>query len=296
MKKEIFKKIGILFLYFLIVLATLSGALANELVNATQDTFVSVILSNDNFGNLTYVTTKLDDLYTYLEFPISQIPKTNETHTVTINEGLVCLWLYYVSTVAGDYTTMYYLNNTFDESILVYNDNYEQYWMTCFTETLFFARATHQFTRVCFNMTDALEYAHSEDLDYIDFVLKSDADLANYFEYDSKENIIPAQHPYFSYNYIITEDGIEPEEPEPKLFSPIDFNNTSNVIFLFVLVFAFLGTMTLGFMFKNFGFVSLGFFIGIVVGFMLSGFHIFLTLCFIFLDISIFINFAKQNK
>ena len=85
------------------------------------------------------------------------------------------------------------------------------------------------------------------------------------------------------------------EEPEIKGFAVLDFNNTANVLFLFVLIFAYVGINVLGFMFRNFGFVSLGFFIGVVIGFILSSFHIFLTLVFLFLSIVIFAGFSKSR-
>ena len=74
----------------------------------------------------------------------------------------------------------------------------------------------------------------------------------------------------------------------------IDYNNLSSVILLFILLFAYLGVMALGFTFKNGGFVSFGFFIGIVLGFMLSGFNVFLTLVFIFMNIVVIWNFIKR--
>ena len=74
----------------------------------------------------------------------------------------------------------------------------------------------------------------------------------------------------------------------------IDYSNLSNVILLFILLFAYLGVMALGFTFKNGGFVSFGFFIGIVLGFMLSGFNVFLTLVFIFMNIVVIWNFIKR--
>ena len=74
----------------------------------------------------------------------------------------------------------------------------------------------------------------------------------------------------------------------------IDYSNLSNVILLFILLFAYLGVMALGFTFKNGGFVSFGFFIGIVLGFMLSGFNMFLTLVFIFMNIVVIWNFINR--
>ena len=87
-----------------------------------------------------------------------------------------------------------------------------------------------------------------------------------------------------------------PEEYIEVIPFEIDLTKQSNVIFLFILVFCYLGVMALGFTFKNGGFVSFGFFIGIVLGFMLSAFHIFLTLLFMFMNIIIFYTFVKKGR
>ena len=75
-----------------------------------------------------------------------------------------------------------------------------------------------------------------------------------------------------------------------------NLKNQSNVILLFVMILLYLGLMIIGFTFKNFGFVGFGFFIGIIVGFMLSGLHIFMTLLFIFINIIIFYTFSKKGR
>ena len=75
-----------------------------------------------------------------------------------------------------------------------------------------------------------------------------------------------------------------------------NLKNQSNVLLLFVVVLLYLGLMVLAFTFKNFGFAGFGFFIGIIIGLMLSGLHIFLTLLFMFINVIIFYTFAKKNK
>ena len=75
-----------------------------------------------------------------------------------------------------------------------------------------------------------------------------------------------------------------------------NLKNQSNVLLLFVMILLYLGLMTLGFAFRNFGFAGFGFFIGIIIGLMLSGLHIFLTLLFMFINVVIFYTFSKKNK
>lgn len=75
-----------------------------------------------------------------------------------------------------------------------------------------------------------------------------------------------------------------------------NLKNQSNVLLLFIMILLYLGLMTLAFTFRNFGFAGFGFFIGIIVGFMFSGLHIFLTLLFLFINIIIFYTFTKKNK
>jgi hypothetical protein len=75
-----------------------------------------------------------------------------------------------------------------------------------------------------------------------------------------------------------------------------DLRRQSNVILLFVMILLYLGLMIIGFAFNNFGFAGFGFFVGIIIGFMLSGLHIFLTLLFIFINIAIFYGFSRKNK
>lgn len=75
-----------------------------------------------------------------------------------------------------------------------------------------------------------------------------------------------------------------------------DLKKQSNVVLLFVMVLLYLGLMSLAFTFRNFGFAGFGFFIGIIIGFMLSGLHIFLTLLFMFINVIIFYTFSKKNK
>ena len=105
-------------------------------------------------------------------------------------------------------------------------------------------------------------------------------------EYRNTMNCIGAYNGYTSFIFSVEGDS---------LFG-FDLKKQSNVILLFVLVLLYLGLMIIGFTFRNFGFAGFGFFIGIIIGFMLSGLHIFLTILFIFINIMIFYGFSKKNK
>ena len=105
-------------------------------------------------------------------------------------------------------------------------------------------------------------------------------------EYRNTINCVGAYNGYTSFIFSVAGDS---------LFG-FDLKKQSNVILLFVLVLLYLGLMIIGFTFKNFGFAGFGFFIGIIIGFMLSGLHIFLTMLFIFINIMIFYGFSKRNK
>ena len=76
-------------------------------------------------------------------------------------------------------------------------------------------------------------------------------------------------------------------EGESKIFSlPLD--SLQNVFIFFTLAILYLGVMIIAFMFKNFGFGSLGFFLGLILGFLLSDIHIILTFVFLLINIVIF--------
>ena len=73
-----------------------------------------------------------------------------------------------------------------------------------------------------------------------------------------------------------------------------DIKRQSNVILLFVMIFLFIGLEVIAFYFKNFGFASFAFIVGIVVGLLLSGIHIILTILFILLNVLIFAKYATS--
>lgn len=79
------------------------------------------------------------------------------------------------------------------------------------------------------------------------------------------------------------------------IFTP-DLTTLEGGFILFILIFAYIGVMIIGFWFKNFGFLSLGFFIGLFIGFIISVFHIFLTFVFIFINIGILFTSLKSRK
>ena len=105
-------------------------------------------------------------------------------------------------------------------------------------------------------------------------------------EYRTTINCVGAYNGYTSFIFDVAGNG---------LFG-FNLKNQSNVLLLFVIVLLYLGLITLAFTFRNMGFAGFGFFIGIIIGFMLSGLHIFLTLLFMFINVIIFYNFAKGNK
>lgn len=105
-------------------------------------------------------------------------------------------------------------------------------------------------------------------------------------EYRTTINCVGAYNGYTSFIFNVAGNS---------LFG-FNLRNSSNVLLLFVMVLLYLGLMILAFTFRNFGFAGFGFFIGIIVGFMLSGLHIFLTLLFLFINVIIFYTFSKKNK
>lgn len=76
----------------------------------------------------------------------------------------------------------------------------------------------------------------------------------------------------------------------------IDLESLSGIFFLFILVFLYLGLLAIGFTFKNVGFISFAFFIGIGIGMILFSFHIFFTILFTMINIGMFIGYGKIIK
>jgi len=76
----------------------------------------------------------------------------------------------------------------------------------------------------------------------------------------------------------------------------VDISSLEGVLILFILSFLYIGVMFIGLFFNNSSFVSLGFFIGIAIGFVLISVHGFLTLAFIFINIMISMGQVKRNE
>lgn len=92
--------------------------------------------------------------------------------------------------------------------------------------------------------------------------------------------------------------NVTPPLPQISPFRGLNFScdTTNGVLLIFILVILYIGVMIIGFWFKNFGFLSMGFFIGLIIGLMLSCVHIILTFIMLFLNISIYITTAKNAK
>lgn len=75
-----------------------------------------------------------------------------------------------------------------------------------------------------------------------------------------------------------------------------DLSQLTNVLIFATLIFVWLACLTIGMVFKNFGFASFGFFIGIFNGLILSGVHIVLTLIFLLMNFSLWFASAKAMK
>lgn len=80
---------------------------------------------------------------------------------------------------------------------------------------------------------------------------------------------------------------------QPTNYMDFDLTKLTNVMILGILVFAWLGCLVIGMAFKNFGFMSFGFFIGIFLGLVLANIHFILTLVFLFMNIAIWYSGAK---
>lgn len=76
--------------------------------------------------------------------------------------------------------------------------------------------------------------------------------------------------------------------PEVTKEFAIPLDSLQNTFILFILAILYIGVMVIAFAFKNFGFGSLGFFLGIILGFVLGQIHIILAFVFIFINTYIF--------
>jgi len=75
-----------------------------------------------------------------------------------------------------------------------------------------------------------------------------------------------------------------------------DLTELTNVVLVVLIGLLWIAVMALGFFFRNFGFASFGFLLGLVLGFMLSGIGIILTLIFWLLNIVMFAKYAVKFK
>lgn len=83
--------------------------------------------------------------------------------------------------------------------------------------------------------------------------------------------------------------------PLPISMTDFDLSELKNIVLLFVIAFLYLGVMAIGMMFKDVMFMSFGFFLGIVLGFMFANLNIYLTFVFFFINIGIYISVAKRK-
>ena len=86
---------------------------------------------------------------------------------------------------------------------------------------------------------------------------------------------------------------VRAEPMDDEIIFNFDLSIQSNVILLMVMVFLYLGVMFIGMQYKNFGFMSMGFFVGLFIGFMLIQVHIIATIMMFLMNISIFVTAGK---
>jgi len=76
----------------------------------------------------------------------------------------------------------------------------------------------------------------------------------------------------------------------------VDLTDTAGVILLGVLIFFYIGLMGLAFTFKNFGFGSMGFLLGLFIGFQVLSIHWILTAMLWLLNATMIFSIARFNK
>ena len=74
-----------------------------------------------------------------------------------------------------------------------------------------------------------------------------------------------------------------------------DLSVQSNVLLLFTIVFLYVGVNAIGYMFKNIAFTSMGFMVGIAIGFLLYNLSAWLMIMMMMLNILVYYNMAKQD-
>lgn len=75
-----------------------------------------------------------------------------------------------------------------------------------------------------------------------------------------------------------------------------DLSNLNNIVLVFILILLWLGLQVIAFYFKNIVFASFGFFIGLIIGFLLSSMGIILLLIFWILNILVYMGQVKMKK
>jgi len=275
---------------FLLLVLTLISAKANAqlIISISDDTYTNQISKNANYGNYEYTQVSYTTLYneiTYLQFDFRDLKHYLLDSVQEINFIDLCIYPTEFSNPAtqGFNITFIALNKPFMENTLTYNFNYRDYWVSSknFTYNL---RADDLNNFVCVDIQDLIVNEVDDDFKV---VIVTDSNAGEYLRIRTKE--FGSGSAYVNANFI--------EKLVPISIDKYQIGDSLvNTVFLFVMVFAYLGVNIIGFMFNNFGFASLGFFIGIFIGFMLSSFSIFMTFAFLFLNIAIFYGFSKNKK
>ena len=113
--------------------------------------------------------------------------------------------------------------------------------------------------------------------------------LLNLSVNDTLGNINESQ--YLEINYTYSTPPVDTQD-----INDFQLDIQTNVFLLFVMVILYLGVMALGFAFKNVGFASLGFFIGVILGFMFYNLSGFMTLAIVTINCVIFFTMARKMK
>lgn len=285
-KKKFMKTLYTLVFLLLVLTLLSSKGNAQMIISIDEDTYTSSIFKNNNYGGEEFTKVAIvGGVYTYisyLQFDFTDFKGYLLNHDLTLDKFDLCIYPCFCSNSSATNFSLTFiaLDKSFDENVINYNSNYRQYWINNKNVT-YDVLDSDLGGYVCFDIRNLII---NEVDDYLKFVVVTDSNEGEYLMVKTKE---------YGSNYAYIEAVFERKIMD---ISAYDLSTLTNVVFLFVLVFAYLGVMILGFTFKNGGFVSFGFFIGIVLGFMLSGFHMFLTLLFFFMNISIMWVFIKKGR
>lgn len=149
----------------------------------------------------------------------------------------------------------------------------------------------------------------SEEL-WLDFMQSGDVEVSKVCEEENNETICKFRVSVYNSDDILSFDSIGElncnnniitfrfvqEQAVSFLGFVLDMSNTAHVLLVFAFIIFYIGLMTIAFFFKNFGFASFGFIIGIVLGLFLSVVHIFLFLLFTLINVSIFIRYSVSMR